>query len=441
MEIAITAEELARERLRLDDLVNSHSNAIRNKLNGNEKSVESIYGGFAVAKILWQMLVKEQRVDKVQGMAAAVCLGANYGLHVLGVNPGDAGEFSKEVVDYGKPFPVPLNELLGKYSAALDYCQSVDGLTRAFFSWMRGAAEQTGGLLAGIKGEIADYAIGSVKSGKTWADFGGYEHAVAYLKDIALLIEHYDEVEALRVLKPGEILPRGILFYGPPGTGKSSLAMIFCYEVGIPFFMVSKQDFADRYKDGSCLLMAEKCREAEEPIRKKTAVASVLYFDELDSVVTTRSDNENAREDNKVVTTLGLHMDGPNAVDRLIFMASTNRPDIIDQSLLRPGRFSVMVYMGLPSLEGLKEIFPIYLRGADVDVDAILGEYAFASDVAVPERAVVWSGAFVKELVMGTKRRKVLDYLKSGSDYHICTGDMVREIEFCKKGSYINAVF
>ena len=200
-----------------------------------------------------------------------------------------------------------------------------------------------------------------------------------YFKDVAGADEEKEElVEIVEFLKdPGKFnalgakIPKGVLLVGPPGTGKTLLAKATAGEAGVPFFSISGSDFVEMYVG----VGASRVRDLFDKAKK--AAPSIIFIDEIDAVGRQRGAGLGGGHDEREQTLnqMLVEMDGFGANTGVIVMAATNRADILDRALLRPGRFDRQVYVGHPDIKGRQEILGVHLRNKpvapDVDTKAI----------------------------------------------------------------------
>ena len=196
-----------------------------------------------------------------------------------------------------------------------------------------------------------------------------------YFKDVAGADEEKEElVEIVEFLKdPGKFnalgakIPKGVLLVGPPGTGKTLLAKATAGEAGVPFFSISGSDFVEMYVG----VGASRVRDLFDKAKK--AAPSIIFIDEIDAVGRQRGAGLGGGHDEREQTLnqMLVEMDGFGANTGVIVMAATNRADILDRALLRPGRFDRQVYVGTPDVKGRQEILGVHLRNKPIapDVD------------------------------------------------------------------------
>ena len=198
----------------------------------------------------------------------------------------------------------------------------------------------------------------------TFADVAGCAEAVEELHEIKEFLQHPAKFQAI-----GAKIPKGVLLYGPPGTGKTLLARAVAGEAGVPFFTISGSDFVEMFVG----VGASRVRDLFEVA--KAAAPSIIFVDEIDAVGRHRGSGMGGGHDEREQTLnqLLVEMDGFDARTSVILIAATNRPDILDPALLRPGRFDRQIVVDQPDLEGRKAILKVHAKGkpmaADVDLD------------------------------------------------------------------------
>ncbi len=215
--------------------------------------------------------------------------------------------------------------------------------------------------------------------GKARARLGSDEKKKVYFKDVAGEDEEKEElrevVEYLRdpskFTKLGARIPRGVLLVGPPGTGKTLLAKAVAGEAGVPFYSISGSDFVEMYVG----VGAARVRDLFDTAKKNPA--SIVFIDEIDAVGRHRGAGLGGGHDEREQTLnqLLVEMDGFGSNDGVIVIAATNRPDILDPALLRPGRFDRQITVGYPDVRGREEILRVHAQGkpfeADVDLSLL----------------------------------------------------------------------
>ncbi|KAM1411232.1 hypothetical protein COP1_023942 [Malus domestica] len=191
-------------------------------------------------------------------------------------------------------------------------------------------------------------------------DVEGVDAAKLELMEIVLCLQG-----AINYNKLGAKLPRGVLLVGPPGTGKTLLARAVAGEAGVPFFSVSASEFVEMFVGRG----AARIRDLFNMARKHSP--SIVFIDELDAVGTKRGRSFNDERD-QTLNQLLTEMDGFESDSKVIVVAATNRPEVLDSALCRPGRFSRKIVVGEPDEEGRRKILAVHLRGVPLEEDTNL---------------------------------------------------------------------
>jgi cell division protease FtsH len=200
----------------------------------------------------------------------------------------------------------------------------------------------------------------------TFKDVAGADEAVEELQEIKEFLENPKKFQAL-----GARIPKGVLLYGPPGTGKTLLARAVAGEAGVPFFSISGSDFVEMFVG----VGASRVRDLFE--QAKQASPCIIFMDEIDAVGRHRGAGLGGGHDEREQTLnqLLVEMDGFEMKDNIILIAATNRPDILDPALLRPGRFDRQIVVDRPDRKGRREILEVHSRGKpiarDIDLDTL----------------------------------------------------------------------
>lgn len=198
----------------------------------------------------------------------------------------------------------------------------------------------------------------------TFQDVAGHDEAKRELMEVVDFLKN-----PKKCLEIGAEIPKGVLLVGPPGTGKTLLARAVAGEAGVPFFSVSASEFMEMFVG----VGASRVRSLFEDARKNAP--AIIFIDELDSIGRKRGAGIGGGHDEREQTLNQIlsEMDGFEKDTSVIVLAATNRPDILDPALLRPGRFDRQVVVGLPSLEERKEILRVHMRNKPIaeDVDAL----------------------------------------------------------------------
>ena len=201
----------------------------------------------------------------------------------------------------------------------------------------------------------------------TFADVAGVDEAIEELEEVKEYLQSPAKFQAM-----GAKIPRGVLLFGPPGTGKTLLARAVAGEAGVPFFSISGSDFVEMFVG----VGAARVRDLFE--QAKAAAPAIVFIDEIDAVGRHRGAGLGGGHDEREQTLnqLLVEMDGFDQRSTVILMAATNRPDILDPALLRPGRFDRQVVIDRPDLEGRKAILKVHARGKPFDATVDLAVLA-----------------------------------------------------------------
>ena len=189
-------------------------------------------------------------------------------------------------------------------------------------------------------------------------------------EDLQELVEFLKEPE--KFLKVGARIPKGVLLVGPPGTGKTLLAKAVAGEAGVPFFSISGSDFVEMFVG----VGASRVRDLFEDAKRHQPC--IIFIDEIDAVARRRGTGMGGGHDEREQTLnqLLVEMDGFGVNQGIIVMAATNRVDILDPAILRPGRFDRQVAVGRPDIKGREEILQVHAKGKPLGDDVNLGEIA-----------------------------------------------------------------
>ena len=230
---------------------------------------------------------------------------------------------------------------------------------------MRSMSKRMGGGIGGI-GESKAKVYMEKSTGVTFADVAGQDEAKESLVEIIDFLHNPQKYAAI-----GAKLPKGALLVGPPGTGKTLMARAVAGEAGVQFLSISGSDFVELYVG----VGASRVRDLFDQAKK--VAPAIVFIDEIDAVGRQRGSGLGGGHDEREQTLnqLLVEMDGFTNNEGVIVMAATNRADILDNALLRPGRFDRRVYMGLPDIKGREEILKVHARGKplgdDVDLKSI----------------------------------------------------------------------
>lgn len=200
----------------------------------------------------------------------------------------------------------------------------------------------------------------------TFKDVAGADEAKQELEEVVEFLKHPKKYNDL-----GAKIPKGVLLYGPPGTGKTLLAKAVAGEAGVPFFSISGSDFVEMFVG----VGASRVRDLFEQAKK--SAPCIVFIDEIDAVGRQRGAGLGGGHDEREQTLnqLLVEMDGFGANEGIIMIAATNRPDILDPALLRPGRFDRQIVVDRPDIKGRQEILKVHVKGKpisqEVELDVI----------------------------------------------------------------------
>ncbi len=265
----------------------------------------------------------------------------------------------------------------------------------------------------------------------TFADVAGVDEAK---EDVAELVEFLSDPSKFQRL--GGRIPKGVLMVGPPGTGKTLLAKAIAGEAKVPFFSISGSDFVEMFVG----VGASRVRDMFEQAKKQAPC--IIFIDEIDAVGRHRGGGYGGGNDEREQTLnqLLVEMDGFEGNEGVIVIAATNRPDVLDKALLRPGRFDRQVYVSLPDIRGREQILKVHSRKVPLDDAINLGILArgtpgfsgadlanLVNEAALfsarSNRRVVTMEEFEKardKIMMGAERRSMVmsDKEKTNTAYH-----------------------
>ncbi len=291
----------------------------------------------------------------------------------------------------------------------------------------------------------------------TFRDVAGADEAVEELHEIKEFLENPKKFQAL-----GARIPKGVLLFGPPGTGKTLLARAVAGEAGVPFFSISGSDFVEMFVG----VGASRVRDLFEQAKQNSPC--IIFMDEIDAVGRHRGAGMGGGHDEREQTLnqLLVEMDGFTMTDNIILIAATNRPDILDPALLRPGRFDRQIVVDRPDRKGRAKILEVHTRGKplakEINVDDLAGQTPgfTGADLAnlVNEAALLAARTGKKEIgqheleegimrviagpekktrVMSEKERRITAYHEMGHalvGHHLEHSDPVHKISVIGRG-------
>ena len=242
----------------------------------------------------------------------------------------------------------------------------------AFILLMNLMTRMNGGANGGVSDKMAHFGearVSSISEGDkkvTFKDVAGADEEKEELQEIVEFLRDPD-----KYLKLGAHIPKGVLLVGPPGTGKTLLAKAVAGEAGVKFLSISGSDFVEMYVGVGASRVRDLFRQA------KQNSPAIIFIDEIDAVGRQRGSGLGGGHDEREQTLnqLLVEMDGFTANEGVVVLAATNRVDILDPALLRPGRFDRQVYVGLPDIKGRRDILAVHARNKplaeDVDLDKL----------------------------------------------------------------------
>ena len=298
-----------------------------------------------------------------------------------------------------------------------------------FMRQMQGGGGGKGGPMSFGKSKAK--LLSSDQINTTFADVAGVDEAK---EDVGELVEFLSDPSKFQRL--GGRIPKGVLMVGPPGTGKTLLAKAIAGEAKVPFFSISGSDFVEMFVG----VGASRVRDMFEQAKKQAPC--IIFIDEIDAVGRHRGGGWGGGNDEREQTLnqLLVEMDGFEGNEGVIVIAATNRPDVLDKALLRPGRFDRQVYVGLPDIRGREQILKVHGRKVPLDESVELGILARGTPgfsgadlanlineaslfAARANRRVVTMEEFEKardKIMMGAERRSMVmsDKEKANTAYH-----------------------
>ena len=254
----------------------------------------------------------------------------------------------------------------------------VGSMVFVFYTMYRGS--QGGGIMNVGRAKVKDQTEDKRKT--TFADVAGADEEKNELEEIVQFLKNPSQFNSL-----GARIPHGVLLVGPPGTGKTLLARACAGEAGVPFYSISGSDFVEMYVG----VGASRVRDLFDKAKK--TMPCIIFIDEIDAVGRQRGAGLGGGHDEREQTLnqLLVEMDGFEANDGVIVMAATNRADILDKALLRPGRFDRQVYVGLPDVKGREEILKVHTKNKPLAPDVSLK--------VIAQRTAGFAGADLENLV------------------------------------------
>jgi cell division protease FtsH len=273
------------------------------------------------------------------------------------LSDSDQALFIQKEVEYTSPTPSIWSSVLYLLLPVL--------LLIGFFVWMqRRASGQMGGIMSIGRSKAKTY--NAERPGTTFADVAGYEGVKTDVTEVIDFLKYPEKFGEI-----GARIPKGILLVGPPGTGKTLIARAVAGEAGVPFLSVTGSDFMEMFVG----VGASRVRDLFQNARKLGR--AIIFIDEIDSIGRKRGAGLGGGHDEREQTLNQMlaEMDGFEVTTGIVMIAATNRPDILDPALLRPGRFDRQVVVPLPELEDRRKILEVHIKhkriAPDVDLDIV----------------------------------------------------------------------
>jgi transitional endoplasmic reticulum ATPase len=231
-----------------------------------------------------------------------------------------------------------------------------------------------------------------------WNDIGGLESVKQELIEAVEWPLKYPEAFEVINTRP----PRGVLLFGPPGTGKTLLAKAIATESEANFISIKGPELLSKYVGESERIVREVFRKARQ------AAPAVIFFDEIDSIVPTRGTSFDAGVTERVVSQILTELDGLEELKGVVMVAATNRPDMVDPALLRPGRLDRLIYIRPPDLMGREMIFNIHLKGKPLSSEVAVEKFALRTEEYV--------GADIEAICREAAMLALRDFIKPGME-------------------------
>ena len=274
--------------------------------------------------------------------------------------------------EYGVEFTAEIDDTgSGIIGFLLTYILPIACLWLLLWFFMRSAAKG-GGLMGGVGKSNAKMYV-EKKTGVSFADVAGEEEAKESLTELVDFLKNPEKYKQI-----GARLPKGALLVGPPGTGKTLLAKALAGEAGVPFFSLSGSDFVEMFVG----VGASRVRDL---FKQATGMAPcIIFIDEIDAIGKSRESQYGGNDEREqTLNQLLAEMDGFDSSKGIIILGATNRPDVLDKALLRPGRFDRRIIVEKPDLKGRVDVLRVHSHDVRMDDTVDLEEIALATSGAV----------------------------------------------------------
>ena len=239
-------------------------------------------------------------------------------------------------------------------------------------SWLFRRMNKGGGMMGGV-GKSKAKAYVQKETGVTFKDVAGEDEAKESLQEVVDFLHNPGKYAAI-----GAKLPKGALLVGPPGTGKTLLAKAVAGEAHVPFFSLSGSDFVEMFVG----VGASRVRDLFEEAKKNAPC--IIFIDEVDAIGKTRDSRYGGNDEREqTLNQLLAEMDGFDSSKGLLILAATNRPEVLDPALLRPGRFDRRIIVDRPDLKGRVNILKVHAKNVSLDETVDLDAIALATSGAV----------------------------------------------------------
>jgi cell division protease FtsH len=304
-----------------------------------------------------------QITDKNQTIQVTMTNGAVYQANWIGSQGTNLQQDLQKLYDQGK--------LAQGYDVQIPHTSAIVSVLETFlpylviglFFFLMLSTMQGGGSRVMNFGKSRAKLITKDTPKTTFSDVAGADEAIEELQEIKEFLQNPAKFQAI-----GAKIPKGVLLYGPPGTGKTLLARAVAGEAGVPFYSISGSDFVEMFVG----VGASRVRDLFE--QAKANAPAIVFVDEIDAVGRHRGAGLGGGHDEREQTLnqMLVELDGFDTKGGVIVIAATNRPDILDPALLRPGRFDRQIVVGQPDLAGRKGILRVHARGKPIAKDADL---------------------------------------------------------------------